>query len=107
MFEGHNQAVFELLKDRDLVSTSELETIHREHRSKGKPLAAVAIDLGLIEPDVLLAQVADSLGCRYSANTPETLNATTVGLLEGEMARSYGVIPFLVERDAVEVLAVD
>lgn len=107
MFESHNRAVFELLSERGIVSGSDLEALQNEQQTTGKPFADLAIELGLIEAKVLLANIAESLGVDFVPEVPEVVTADLIALLTSDVARNYGVIPLRADRDEVVVLAID
>ena len=107
MFEGHDQTVFDLLAERRLVDPSSLQAAFEEHRTSGKPLAAMLLDLGLLDKPTLLRAVADHLGCDYAAELPATLPGDALAVVEGGMARTYGVTPFAADGFSVSVAAVD
>jgi type IV pilus assembly protein PilB len=107
MFESHSQAVYELLRDRRLVEPGQLEALNEEHKAVGRPLADLAIDLGLIEKAALLEQVAHLLGWKYLGEPPASLTDETIGVLTANLARTYGVIPLRADAQSVDLLAVD
>ena len=53
MFESQNRAVFDMLNEHGLVSTAESEALQNEHQTTGKPVADLAIELGLVGEKVL------------------------------------------------------
>jgi hypothetical protein len=93
MFAGHDQTVHDLLAERHLVEPGQLELAQSEHRATGKALASVLLDLGLIDKPVMLQAVADYLGATYVLQIPARLPGPAVALLDGGLARSYGVAP--------------
>ena len=107
MFEGHDQTVFDLLAERRLVDPAALQVALEEHRTSGKPLAATLLDLGLLEKSTLLRAVADHIGCDYAAELPATLPGDALAVVEGGLARTYGVAPFAADGFSVSVAAVD
>jgi len=107
MFEGHDQAIFDLLAERGLLDLASLQAAFAEHRAQGKPLARMLLDLGLLEKSALLHAVADHIGCDYAAELPATLPGDTLALLDGGMARTYGVAPIASDGFSVSVAAVD
>ena len=107
MFEGHDQAVFDLLAERRLVEPASLQAAFDEHRSSGKPLARMLLDLGLLEKPALLHAVADHIGCDYAEELPATLPGDALALVEGGMARTYGVAPIASDGFSLSVAAVD
>ncbi len=107
MFESHNQAVFELLRDHELVPALHLDALREERGTTGKSLADSVVDLGLVAPELLLEKIAESLGCRYETEIPEPLSAEIVALLTADLARTYGVIPIRGNSESVDLLAID
>ncbi|HTO03517.1 MAG TPA: GspE/PulE family protein [Opitutus sp.] len=107
MFESHNRVVFELLKEHALVSAADLEALRNEQQVTGKPLANLAVDLGLVEAQALFTQIAASLGCDLAPEISDPLPADLIALLTGDLARNYGVVPVRANRDEVVVLATD
>ncbi len=107
MFEGHDQAIFDLLAQRGLVEPAALHSAFAEHRSSGRPLARVLLDLGLLEKPALLHAVAEQTGCDCVEELPATLPGDTLALVEGGLARAYGVAPIAADVFSVSVAAVD
>ncbi len=107
MFEGHDQAIFDLLAERRLVEPASLQTAWDEHRTTGKPLATVLLNLGLVEKPALLHAVAGHIGCDYAAALPATLPGEVLALVGGTVARTYGVAPIASNGFSVSVAAVD
>ncbi|SDS61692.1 GspE/PulE family protein [Opitutus sp. GAS368] len=107
MFEGHDQAVFDLLAERRLVEPASLQAAFDEHRATGKPLARMLLDLGLLDKSALLHAVADHIGCDYAGDLPATLPGDALALVEGGMARTYGVAPIASDGFSISVAAVD
>lgn len=107
MFEGHDQAVFDLLAERRLVETDSLQAAFDEHRASGKPLARMLLDLGLLDKSALLHAVADHTGYDYAENLPATLPDGALALVAGGIARTYGVAPIAADGFSVSVAAVD
>jgi len=107
MFEGHDQAIFDLLAERGLVDPASLQAALAAHRAHGKPLARLLLELGLLEKSDLLRAVADHTGCDYAGELPATLPGDTLALLGGDLARTYGVAPIASDGFSVSVVAVD
>ena len=107
MFEGHDQAICDLLAERRLVESALLQGAFDEHRARGRPLATLLLELGLLDKPALLRAVADHLGCDYAAELPATLPGDALALVGGGMAHTYGVAPFAADGFSVSVAAVD
>ncbi len=107
MFEGHDQTVRDLLRERGLVEAVQLQAAFEEHIATGKSFAHVLLDLGLIEKSALLRAVAVHLGCDYAGDLPANLPGDALALLEGGLARTYGVIPLSFNSTAIRLAALD
>jgi type IV pilus assembly protein PilB len=107
MFAGHDRIVLELLAARRLVEPSSLQAAFDEHQATGRPFAAMVLELGLLDKPTLLRAVADHLGCGYTAELPDPLPGDALALVEGGMARTYGVAPVAADGFSVTLLAVD
>ena len=107
MFEGHDQAIYELLAERRLIAAASLQGALDEHRATGKPFATMVLDLGLIDKPTLLRTVADHIGCDYTEEVPAILPGDALALVEGGIARTYGVAPLKADGFSVSLLAVD
>lgn len=107
MFESHNQAVVELLRVHRLASEEQLNLLTEEHRASGKPVAALAVDLGIVERQELLRQTADALGYRYVSELPERVPDELAALMPDRLARDSGAVPFRLQGHSLEVLVAD
>ncbi len=107
MFEGHDQAVFDLLAERRLVEIAQLEVAFEEHSRSGKSFANVLLQLGLVEKNVLLGAVAQHLNAELAETLPASLPGDALALVEGNLARTYGVAPLSADLTSVALLAVD
>ena len=107
MFEGHNQAIYELLAARRLVEPAALAGAFAEHRARGRPLATTILDLGLLDKPALLRAVADHLGCEYTAEPPAVLPGDALALVDAGMARTHGVAPVAADGCSITLLAID
>jgi type IV pilus assembly protein PilB len=107
MFEGHDQAIHDLLAAQRLVEPAALELARAGHTATGRSLARTAVELGLIDPAVLLQAVAAHLGCASAARLPEELPAETLALVDASLARSRGVVPLHADEAVVSFAAVD
>ena len=107
MFEGHDQTVFDLLAERRLVEMPQLQAAFEEHTSTGKSFANVLFDLGLIEKPALFRAVADHLSCDYAGELPAQLPSEALALVEGGIARVYGVAPLAADTGSISLLTLD
>jgi len=107
MFDGHDQTVFDLLAERRVVDHAQLELARAEHWATGKAFASVLLDLGLIDKPALLHAVAEHLGAVYVNSVPASLPGPALALVDGNLARSYGVAPLQADTATIALLAVD
>ena len=107
MFAGHDQLVFELLAERRLIAPALLQGAFAQHQATGKPFATILLSLGLLDKPVLLRAVADHLGCNYTEEIPATLPEDALVLVDGGIARTYGVVPVATDNFSVSLLAMD
>jgi general secretory pathway protein E len=107
MFESHSQAIYELVRDRRLVSPEQLDAIRDEHLASGKPLADLLLDFGVIDRPRLLRAVAASLRCDFVDELPPSLSPESIALVPAQLARNYGAIALRADRRTVDVLTVD
>ena len=107
MFERHNEALCELLKNQGLVRAAELEGLRQRSLTTGASVAEVAVEQGLVSKTALLAAVARHLGAGPVANPPGTLEPSCLDLLPADLAHRHGVIPLRCHGRMVELLALD
>jgi len=107
MFAGHDHTVFELLAERRLVEPASLQAAFDEHKATGRPFADMVLELGLLEKTPLLRAVAEHIGCDYADEIPAALPGDALALVDGGMARTYGVAPVAVDGFSVTLLALD
>jgi len=107
MFEGHDQAIFDLLAARRVAEAAALEAAFAEHRRTGRPFARAVVDEGLVEKGALLRSVAEHLGNDYAPELPVALPAEIVALVGAPLARAYGVAPLTADATSIAVAAID
>lgn len=107
MFDGHDQTVFDLLRERRVVDPAQLELAQEEHRATGRSFATVLLELGLIDKTELLHAVAGYLGVAYAGDVPVKLPGPALALIDGGLARSYGVAPLQADAGSITLLAVN
>ncbi len=107
MYEAHDQAVYEVFKESDFLTKSQLEDVFAEHERTAKPLADAILDSELISREEFFRAVADHLGLECMDKLPDSIPADTVKGLQATMARMYGVMPIRVESQMLHLLVVD
>jgi len=106
MFESHDHAILELCRDQRLVNATDLEAADDEHKATGKSLADLVVELGFVTKPALLQKVADSLGLTYIEELP-AISGEVINSVEGQLARTYGIIPLRFDGQSIEILASD
>jgi len=107
MFEAQSIAIYELLRDRELLDLSRLDELLEEHRDGGKPFAQLLIDSRDLSANQLLFQVADYLGWEYLTRPPADISEDVLATVDGNMARMYGVVPLRASGTTVDLLVKD
>ena len=107
MFESHHQAVLDFLREQRLLETPQIKDVLDEHNATGKALGDLVIDLGLIEKARFLRELAAHLGWEYVHPLPSSCPPEAVDLLQGNLARMYGVVPLRADATRIDLLATD
>ena len=106
MFESHTQTVYDLLKDQGTLSAEELDSLWDEHSTNGQALAELVIDGGFMTREQFLEAVAHYLGTDCE-KIPASLETEQAGLVQGSIARMYGVLPLGQEGNTLRLAAID
>ncbi|MEX2044188.1 MAG: GspE/PulE family protein [Opitutus sp.] len=107
MFASHNPAIHELLQEQRLIDPEQLKALDGEHKATGRPLADLAVDLGLVERETLLQSIARHLGYDFLRVMPEQLPCEAIAAITGGMARDYGVVPLSVDERNIALVVSD
>jgi type IV pilus assembly protein PilB len=107
MFEGHDRSILEVVSGSGLVARPLLDAAVQEHRQSDRALADLLLERGLLDKRLLLQAVATHLGADYAAEVPTGLPPETAALLDGGLARTYGVAPLRAAATSIDLLAVD
>jgi|GEM_PF-5051946 len=107
MFANQSRAIYEVLRERQLIAPERLAAANDEAKATGTPLADALLAHGLIGKPALLANVADHCGCEFLSDAPATLPSDTVATLPANLARRHGVIPWRVHDRHLDLLAQD
>ncbi len=107
MFESHSQAILELCRDHHLVASATLDDLNEEHKATGKPIADLLIEMGLVDKETLLRKVAEHLGCEYLEAHGGDIPGDVVNSVQGSLARMYGVVPYRVDAQSIDLLVTD
>ena len=107
MFESHDEAIYELLKNQEIVRPVSLEDVRQRALTTGVALASAAVELKLIGQDALLDLIAKTLGGEHVAQPPEELPDELLTMLPGHLAHDYGVVPLREQAGTLVLLALD
>lgn len=107
MFEDHNDTIFDLLKERQLVPHDQLIAAFDETHGTGKALAEVLIDSGYITERQILENLADYLGHQYLEEVPRMIEEDITKQVRPNLARMYGVVPIRFDDTSIDLLAMD
>ncbi|WP_269540569.1 GspE/PulE family protein [Cerasicoccus fimbriatus] len=107
MFEDHNDTIYEILQESNLIDTAQLDDLNQAHINTGKALAEEAIDSELIDRNELLQLVADYLQYEYLETPPERIDQEIVESVKPSVARMYAVLPLRVDDSSIDLLAKD
>jgi len=107
MFEDNNTAIFEIAKDKKLLSKDQLGDMNETHLGTGKSLADVIVDSGLVDRETLLTAIADYLGYEFMAVPPASIEESVYKNLRAQLARTYAVVPIKASDTEIHLLAKD
>ncbi len=106
MFESHDQAILDFCRELKFIAPAELEAANEEHKATGKSLTDVLIDLGHITREDLLVKLSGHLGVPYVEDVP-VIPGEVVNSVDGEFARTHGILPIRFDGQTLEVVASD
>jgi len=107
MFEDHNDTIFDLLKEREMVPHDQLHAAFDETHGTGKALTEVLIDSGYITEEKILENLADYLGLQYVKEVPNKIDEEIIKQVRPNLARMYGVVPIRFDDTSIDLLAMD
>jgi len=107
MFEDHNDTIYEILAESDVLDQAQLDDLNQAHINTGKALADEAIDSELIDRSELLQMVADYLQYEYLEKPPERVDEDVAQSVKPAVARMYAVLPLRVDDASIDLLAKD
>ena len=107
MFEDHNDTVYEIIKNAELLDEKQLDELNETHLHTGKSLADAVVDSSLVERAQILSAVADYLGYEYVGSPPGSVREEVASAVRPSVARMYAVVPFRVDETSISLLAKD
>lgn len=107
MFESHSQAIIELCRDQHLVAPATLNDLNEEHKATGKSVADLLIEMGLVTKDTILRKAAEQLGYEFLDTQAGEIPAEVIGSVQGSLARMYGVVPYRMDAQSIDLLVTD
>lgn len=106
MFEAHSQTIYDLLKEQGRLDPAQLRDLFEEHSRTGLPLAEVILEADLMNKEDLLQSVAEYLGTEH-VDLPQQLPPEQGKLIQGSIARMYGVLPVSDDGSVLNLVAAD
>lgn len=103
MFEGHDQAICDLLSARRLITAGVWHSVAAD----GQPAVRGLLERGLIAEDALLEAIASQWGYDWSVELPVELDPEVVGLVSASFAQRHGVVPLGVVETRVSLAVMD
>ncbi|MDY6069357.1 MAG: pilus assembly protein PilB, partial [Opitutales bacterium] len=107
MFEDNNSTIYEILKEKKILSVAQLDDLKETHLSTGKSFADVVIDSGLVSKDDLLKAIAEYLSYECMLVPPPSIEEAVHKQLRAQLARNYGVVPVRASDTSIDLLAKD
>lgn len=107
MFEDHNDTIFEIIKNSNLLSIEQLQELNESHLNTGKSLANAVIDAGLIERPAILKEIAEFLGFDFLEEVPVNVPEAVSSVMRPNVARMYAVVPLASDNTSIQLLACD
>ncbi len=107
MFEDHNDTIFEIIKNSNLLSIEQLQELNESHLNTGKSLANAVVDAGLIERPTVLKAIAEFLGFDFLEEVPVNVPEAVSSVMRPNVARMYAVVPLASDNTSIQLLACD
>jgi len=107
MFEGHDQAIQELLAAHRLITPAALLAMSAAPRTAGLSLARAVLEAGLVDRLALLQAVAAHLGYDCRPQLPPELPPNVVALVDASLVRTHGIVPLAGDDRAITLAVVD
>lgn len=107
MFEDHNDTIYEIIKNLEMLTDEQLDELNASHLSTGKSLVNAVIDAGLIERPAILQAIAEYLGYDYLEEIPANIPESVSSSMRANVARMYAVVPLACDNTSIQLLACD
>jgi type IV pilus assembly protein PilB len=107
MFEDHNETVYDIIKNAELLEIGQLNEINESHLTTGKSLIDAIVDSGVVQRAVILQAVAEFLGFEYAEEVPTNVPDVVSGSIKTNVARMYAVVPIASDETSISLLAKD
>ncbi|MCC5789464.1 MAG: Flp pilus assembly complex ATPase component TadA [Opitutales bacterium] len=107
MLEAQSLSLFECLQERGALEASLLDELYQKSQRSGEPLADVILQEGALNKADLLQHVAEFLGWEYLPSAPESIPDELIDIVQGSLARMYGVVPIEADDSDLYLLALD
>jgi len=107
MFEDHNDTIYEIIRNSEMLDKAQLDELNESHIHTGKSLADAVIDSSVVERGAILSAVAEYLGYEYLETVPKSIPDNVSGIMKAAVARMYAVVPYEADELSVSLLAKD
>jgi type IV pilus assembly protein PilB len=107
MFEDHNETVYDIIKNAELLEIEQLNEINESHLTTGKSLIDAVVDSGVVQRAAILQAVAEFLGFEYAEEVPTNVPEVVSGSIKTNVARMYAVVPIASDETSIRLLAKD
>jgi type IV pilus assembly protein PilB len=105
MFEENSPIILQLLTERRYITADQAREIDETHKQSGKPVADLAIDMGVVDTERILQMVADYLGmeCVELDVDESEFPEEVISLIPASTARLHGVVPIAALGNMIKV----
>lgn len=107
MLEAQSLSLYECLKERQAVDETTLDELFQESQMSGTSLADALLEKDILAKEDLLQHIAEYLGWEYVEHVPESVPDDLLDLVQGSLARMYGIVPVDLDGSDLYLLALD
>ncbi len=107
MYEGHDQAIHDLLRERGSLATANLDAAREIAQTSGRSLADCLVAQGTITAAGLFSEIASATGHRFEPTLPSILPGEAIAALPAALVHRFGVAPLAAATGTIRVAAAD
>ncbi|HRR33657.1 MAG TPA: ATPase, T2SS/T4P/T4SS family [Kiritimatiellia bacterium] len=104
---SNDDYVLQLLQEQGYVTADQIDAVVNSIRQEGETSLDILIQTGAVTEDDVLALIAAQFGLDYVHVNADAIDPAVAGLVTGEVARKYGVVPVMASEGAVTVALSD